>query len=164
MRTPNWLTFRSWAGGLDRLARKMRLRPDSSQSDGSVLIEASPGEVVDKITILEIKSERITDPGKLESVRRELDALRLARDRAIAPRESLLELSAELRSVNETIWKVEDEIRICERQGDFGPRFIELARSVYKNNDQRAALKRRINEQLGSRIVEVKSHETGDGE
>jgi hypothetical protein len=160
MRTTNWLKVGSWAGALERIARTMRFRPHSGPG-GSVLIECSPGEVIDKITILEIKSERITDRDKLANVRRELDALRIACDRAIAPSESLLALRAELRSVNETIWNTEDEIRICEHDGEFGPRFIELARSVYKNNDHRAALKRKINEQLGSRIVEEKSHRSG---
>ena len=97
-------------------------------------------------------------------MRRELDALRLAFDQTIAPSERLLALSAELHCVNEAIWNVEDEIRICERDGEFGPRFIELARSVYKNNDHRAALKRKINEELGSRIVEEKSYRAGSGQ
>ena len=67
---------------------------------------------------------------------------------------------AELKSINESLWRVEDEIRACERDGDFGPRFIELARSVYQTNDRRAAVKRRINERLGSEIVEEKSYRT----
>jgi Family of unknown function (DUF6165) len=163
MRTANWLTLESWARGLDRLAEMLRSRSLHPAPQSSVRIETSPGDVIDKITILEIKSERIRDPDKLANVRRELDALRIARDRAIAPSESLLALSAELRAVNETIWNIEDEIRICERNGEFGPRFVELARSVYKNNDHRAVLKRKLNEQLGSRIVEEKSHESGDG-
>jgi hypothetical protein len=129
-----------------------------------VVIEASPGEVIDKITILEIKAERISEPDKLLNVRRELEALRLAFEQSISRSEVLQALSAELRSVNEAIWDVEDAIRICERDGDFGPRFVELARSVYKNNDRRAALKRKINEQLGSRIVEEKSYQAGGGQ
>jgi Family of unknown function (DUF6165) len=164
MRTASCLTFQFWGGGFDQLAKTMRSRSRLSPAPGSVVIECSPGEVIDKITILEIKSERISDPDKLLNVRRELDALRLAFDQTIARSEVLLALSAELRSVNEAIWNVEDEIRICEREGDFGPRFIELARSVYKNNDHRAALKRKINEQLGSRIVEEKSYLAGGGE
>lgn len=77
------------------------------------------------------------------------------------PSEALAALTAELRSVNEALWIIEDEIRGCERAGDFGPKFVELARSVYKNNDHRAALKRRINERLGSVIVEEKSYNDG---
>ncbi len=71
--------------------------------------------------------------------------------------EPLEALAAELRSVNQVLWDIEDEIRCCERDGEFGPKFVELARSVYKNNDHRAGLKRQINERLGSRIVEEKA-------
>jgi hypothetical protein len=123
-----------------------------------VLIETSPGELIDKITILEIKAERIGDPDKLRNVLNELEALRGVRDREIVPSDALSKLTVELRTVNERIWKVEDELRNCERVGDFGPAFVELARSVYKNNDHRAALKRTINELLRSRIVEEKSY------
>ena len=80
-----------------------------------------------------------------------------ARDRTILPSEALDALTAELRSVNQVLWDIEDEIRCCAREVDFGPKFIKLARSVYKNNDHRAALKRQINELLGSPIVEEKS-------
>lgn len=158
MRIAHGQLFPAWARGFGRLARSLRQRASPSRATASVTIEAAPGEVIDKITILEIKSERIPDPDKLGNVHRELEALRQARDRAIAPSESLLTLSAELRFVNEAIWNIEDEIRLCERHGEFGPRFVELARSVYKNNDLRAALKRKINEHLGSGIVEEKSY------
>ena len=123
-----------------------------------VLIETSPGELIDKITILEIKSERIGDPAKLRNVRAELEALRAARDRAIARSEEIWALTAQLRAVNEAIWDVEDALRKCELAGEFGAGFVELARSVYKNNDRRAALKRAINEELGSGIIEEKSY------
>ncbi len=123
-----------------------------------MLIETSAGELIDKITILEIKSEWISDPDKLRNVRNELESLRAVRDRAIVPSERVLTLTAELRAVNEAIWKAEDELRLCERAGEFGSSFIELARSVYKNNDRRAALKRAINEHLRSRIIEEKSY------
>jgi hypothetical protein len=123
-----------------------------------VLIDSSPGEVIDKITILEIKSERIIDPDKLRNVRSELEILRAARDAAIVPSGVLSALTAELRAVNETIWQVEDDLRGCEQAGEFGSRFVQLARSVYKDNDHRAALKRKINDLLGSRIVEEKSY------
>jgi hypothetical protein len=130
----------------------------AKQGDISVLIETSEGELIDKITILEIKSEWITDLDKLRNVRNELDSLRAVRDRAIVPSERVLTLTGELRAVNEAIWKAEDELRRCERAGEFGSSFIELARSVYKNNDRRAALKRAINEHLRSRIIEEKSY------
>lgn len=124
----------------------------------AVSIEAAPGELIDKITILEIKAERIDDGPKRAHVTYELAALTRARDTAIEPSEALDALTDELRAVNEALWEVEDEIRACEREGDFGARFVELARSVYRTNDRRAALKREINAMLGARIVEEKSY------
>ena len=125
---------------------------------GTVTIEIAPGELIDKITILEIKSERIADPAKLENVRVELETLAAARDRAIGPSAEIARLTADLKEVNEALWQIEDDIRDCERDGDFGETFIQLARAVYKTNDRRAALKRGINEALGSRLVEEKSY------
>jgi len=123
-----------------------------------ILVEIAPGELIDRITILEIKAERIADPDKLGNIRRELAVLVSARDGAVASSDAIAKLTADLKSVNEALWTIEDDIRACERAGDFGPRFVELARSVYKSNDCRAALKRAINERLGSRIVEEKSY------
>ena len=80
------------------------------------------------------------------------------RDRSIVPSDAIAELTAELRAVNEELWEIEDDVRSCEREGDFGERFIERARSVYKKNDHRAVIKRRINEVLGSAILEEKSY------
>jgi len=124
----------------------------------SLLAPVSAGELLDKITILEIKSERITDRAKLANVARELAALT-----EIAEREGLLgiDLNAplnELRAVNEALWKVEDALRDHERRGDFEPRFVELARSVYRHNDRRAEIKRLINVQVGSMLIEEKSY------
>ncbi|MEM0987321.1 MAG: DUF6165 family protein [Pseudomonadota bacterium] len=124
----------------------------------TVTIEIAPGELIDKITILQIKSERIADPGKLANVRIELETLEKSRDSALTASPKLDSLTADLKAVNETLWQIEDDIRDCERDGDFGPPFVELARSVYVTNDQRAALKRAINELLGSRLVEEKSY------
>ena len=121
-----------------------------------IRVEIAPGELIDKITILEIKNERITDAAKRANVQRELKALQAVRDRTLPPSDKLKELSTALRAVNEALWQVEDDIRMCERNGDFGPRFIELARSVYQQNDQRAAIKREISQMLGSRFVEEK--------
>jgi hypothetical protein len=129
----------------------------------SVVIETAPGELIDKTTILEIKAERIRDEEKLRNVGKELEALVKARERTILPSDTLVALTAELRSVNETLWDIEDDIRVCEREGDFGPKFVELTRSVYKSNDHRAALKRKINELLGSVIVEEKSYAPTSG-
>lgn len=124
----------------------------------SISVEISAGELVDKITILEIKSRRLTDPGMLRNVRRELEVLLEARDQALPDSGEMRELAAELGRVNEALWRIEDDIRGRERDGDFKDRFIELARSVYRRNDERAAIKRRINELAGSRIVEEKSY------
>jgi len=151
-------TFLDWAPVFDRIATELRRKVPDTIPTPSVVIETAPGELIDKITILEIKAERITDPDKLRNVRTELGTLRAARDRTIVPSEAMASLTAELRSVNEALWSIEDAIRECEHAGDFGSRFIELARSVYKTNDHRAALKRRINERLGSQIVEEKSY------
>lgn len=125
----------------------------------ALLIPVSWGEVFDKITILEIKSARMNDDAKLHNIRRELDILRQTVQRAeYQPGEFLNQLVAQLKAVNETLWYIEDEIRECERCEDFGPAFVELARSVYKTNDKRADLKLQINKHLGSELVEEKSY------
>lgn len=117
----------------------------------------SPGELLDKISILEIKLERITDPTKQENVKREWLALCDA-GQTLPSSARLKALSADLKSVNEALWEVEDSLRDCERRRDFGPGFIELARSVYYHNDRRSALKRQINELLGSQLIEEKAY------
>jgi hypothetical protein len=124
----------------------------------SVSIEIAPGELIDKITILEIKLERIKDGDKLANVRQEHDTLVQSRDAAIEAPPELDLLSAELKAANEALWDIEDDIRDCERQKDFGEPFVQLARSVYISNDKRAALKREINELLGSSLIEEKSY------
>jgi hypothetical protein len=124
----------------------------------TVSVEIAPGELIDKITILEIKLERIADVGKLANVRVEWEALCAARNGALTQSQDLDALTVALKKVNETLWDIEDDIRECERIKDFGPRFIELARSVYITNDERARLKRQINELLGSHLVEEKSY------
>jgi hypothetical protein len=124
----------------------------------TISVEIAPGELIDKITILEIKLERMTDAAKLANVRIEWETLTGARDDAITPTSDLDGLTAALKSVNGKLWVIEDDIRDCERDGDFGEKFIELARAVYVTNDERARLKREINELLGSRLVEEKSY------
>ena len=124
----------------------------------SVSIEVAPGELIDKITILEIKLERITNEAKLANVRLEWETLTKARDAAIETTGDLDRLSAELKAANEALWEIEDDIRDCEREKDFGEAFVQLARSVYISNDKRAALKRQINELLGSSLIEEKSY------
>lgn len=124
----------------------------------SVLIDVSPGELIDKLTILEIKLERLKDAPALANVRHEHGVLEAARLKALAPSGDLARLTAALKAVNERLWVIEDDIRDCERAKDFGAKFIELARAVYHENDTRAALKREINTLLGSQIVEEKSY------
>lgn len=124
----------------------------------SVSVEISPAELIDKITILRIKSERIDDTDKRANVAAELARLSAVRDGNLPRSDDLDRLTAELKAVNDSLWQIEDDIRDCERAGDFGARFIELARAVYRTNDNRMAVKRRINELLGSAIVEEKSY------
>ena len=118
-----------------------------------------PGELIDKIAILEIKAERIEDELKLSNIRAELAALIAAREHAIFDPAAIADMAAELRGVNEALWTVAERLRECERSGDFGSEFVELSRSMYKDNDRRAAIKRRINERLRAEIVEEKSYE-----
>lgn len=127
-------------------------------SPAQPLIPVSWGELIDKITILEIKAERIKDPAKLHNVLRELRTLVSARDTQPWRRPEAERLSAELKTVNTALWEIEDALRGCEQAGDFGARFVELARRVYITNDRRARLKRALNELLGSEFVEEKSY------
>lgn len=123
-----------------------------------ILVPISPGELLDKITILRIKSARIADAAKLDNVRRELDMLeKVWRESGCAVPE-LAEEERALQRVNETLWDIEDRIREKEAARAFDQEFIELARSVYVTNDERAAIKKRINLRLGSSIVEEKSY------
>jgi len=124
----------------------------------SVLVEISPGELIDRITILEIKAERIADPAKRANVLHELGILHAIRDRDVPPSPALDRLTVDLKAVNVKLWVVEDEIRDCERAGRFDDRFVALARAVYRTNDRRAALKAEINALLGAVIVEEKSY------
>ena len=123
-----------------------------------LLVPISPGELIDKITILEIKSQRMTDAAKLHNVRTELSLLSGTWQ---ASPFSATDIGAEwtgLREVNARLWDIEDRIRDKERDGLFDAEFIELARAVYVTNDERAALKKRINTRLGSALVEEKSY------
>jgi len=124
-----------------------------------ISVPVSFGELLDKIAILQIKSERMSDPVKLENVRKELDALATTWLEHPAAQVHLVELRADLKSVNERLWVIEDDIRNCERKQDFGPEFIRLARAVYFENDERARIKKEINLALGSAYVEEKSYQ-----
>ena len=123
-----------------------------------LLVPISPGELIDKITILEIKSARMTDTAKLHNVRTELTLLNETwRASAFAAVDITVEWAG-LREVNGQLWDIEDRIRDKERANLFDAEFIELARAVYVTNDERAAIKRRINTKLGSSLVEEKSY------
>jgi len=123
-----------------------------------LLIPISPGELLDKLTILEIKLERMDSEAQLANVQREYDLLTEVWERTGSREASIAQLRADLRKVNEALWVIEDDIREEERHKRFGERFIELARSVYVQNDERAAVKKKINLALGSEIVEEKSY------
>lgn len=123
-----------------------------------VLVPISPGELLDKITILRIKSARMSDATKLANVRLELQLLEKTwRDSGCAAHDTTADEAA-LQKVNEQLWDIEDQIRDKERAQAFDQEFIELARAVYISNDERATIKKRINTALGSRIVEEKSY------
>lgn len=123
-----------------------------------IRVPVSPGELLDKLTILEIKLERIEDAAKRANVAREHAELSAVAAEHVPQTPEIAALRSALREVNEALWEIEDEIRDCERAGDFGARFVELARSVYITNDRRAALKKEINLALGSELVEEKSY------
>jgi hypothetical protein len=124
----------------------------------SITIRISPGEAVDRLTILEIKSERMTDAARLANVRREMAGLAAVVERHMPVRDDVRDLHDRLKAVNAKLWNIEDDIRACERRKDFGEKFVSLARAVYVNNDERAHLKRAINEALGADIIEEKSY------
>ncbi len=124
-----------------------------------IQIPISPGELLDKITILQIKAERIDDAAKVANVKTELNMLTKVWNEAVAANAEITALTAELKSVNEALWEIEDDIRDEERNKRFGERFIELARAVYVTNDERANAKKKVNLLLNSTIVEEKSYQ-----
>ncbi|MEG3192122.1 DUF6165 family protein [Lysobacter sp. D1-1-M9] len=128
-----------------------------------ILVPVSFGELLDKIAILQIKSERMHDPAKLSNVRNELSALEKTWMAHPAAGHDIVRLRAELKAVNERLWVIEDDIRVQEKQQAFDADFIRLARSVYFENDERARIKREINTALGSAYVEEKSYEDYKG-
>jgi hypothetical protein len=159
---PNLRLFRQtrqgdWSDVFARLEVALQEAVAHRRQARPLLVEVAAGDLLDRLTILEIKSERIQDPAKLLHVRAELGALAEPR-RALGESPELAALQAQLREVNVRLWDVEDELRLCEQRQNFGPRFIELARSVYRTNDRRAALKRAVNELLHSPLVEEKSY------
>ena len=123
-----------------------------------ILAPISAGELIDKITILRVKAERIGDAAKEANVRKELALLEATAGEHLPVSAEIDRLTAELTAVNAALWDIEDGKRDCERRQDFGPDFVALARRVYIDNDQRAAIKRAINAAAGSEIVEEKSY------
>jgi len=124
----------------------------------SIRVELSVGELLDKISILQIKAERIVDPSKLENINKELDVLMsLWKDSAYS-NNNLESETNELKAINEELWAIEDKIRDKERNRVFDKGFIELARAVYITNDKRADIKRIINSKTGSELIEEKSY------
>ena len=124
-----------------------------------ILAEISAGELIDKITILEIKKEKITNKDKIENVSRELISLNESLKKYIPDNNKILTLKNELKKINLKLWEIEDGKRAAEKNKKFDEKFIELARNVYKFNDERAKIKLAINTSLGSNIKEVKSYE-----
>ena len=124
-----------------------------------IQIPISPGELLDKITILQIKAERIDDAVKVANVKTELEMLSKVWSETVEADDEISALTAELKSINEALWEIEDDIRDEERNKRFGDRFIELARAVYVTNDERANAKKKVNLHLNSTIVEEKSYQ-----
>jgi hypothetical protein len=143
-----------WEPVFERMARELDKLVPRSETTGIVPVQTTLGDLIDKMTILEIKSERIANPQKLAHVRAELE--RLVEARGAVQSVEMIKLTAALKAANERLWQLEDDIRLCEKAGDFGPKFVELARSVYRSNDERAALKLQINELAGTPFTEQK--------
>jgi len=123
-----------------------------------ILTEISAGELLDKISILEIKLDKIKDKGSLIEINKEYTSLSETKNSNISITKDLENLTKQLKETNTKLWSIEDEKRMCEKNKDFGKKFIELARSVYLNNDKRAKIKSEINKLLGSNIKEIKKH------
>tara|TARA_B100001540_G_C15721388_1_gene603238 strand:- start:274 stop:660 length:387 start_codon:yes stop_codon:yes gene_type:complete len=123
-----------------------------------ILSEISPGELLDKISILEIKLDKVKDVENLNKVKKEYDLLTKTRNSSIKEDKKIQDLFLELKKVNMNLWNIEDQLRICEKNKKFDKDFIELARNVYINNDTRAKIKLEINKLLKSNIVEVKQY------
>ena len=123
-----------------------------------ILSEISAGELLDKISILEIKLEKVKDKTNLEEINKEYKILKEAQDSNIETTEKLKALFNDIKEINLNLWDIEDRLRICEKNKDFGQNFIELARQVYLNNDKRSKIKSEINKILGSNIKEIKQY------
>jgi len=140
------------------ITQALNQQPPTKQKEDSTSVEISPGELIDKITILEIKAERIKTRSKLNNIQIELLILNNIYYHDISSTEEIKFLKKELKKVNEQLWKIEDDIRLKEHNKEFDKEFIELARSVYITNDHRCDIKRRINECFGSYLMEEKEY------
>ena len=129
-----------------------------SNKSKKILSEISAGELFDKISILEIKLEKIQDKNDLKEINKEYIILKNVKNLNMKPSDKIEKLFKEIKKVNKKLWKIEDDIRICENKKDFSKMFIELARNVYFNNDKRAKIKSEINKILGSNIIEIKQY------
>ena len=125
-----------------------------------ILSEISAGELLDKISILEIKLEKIKDKSSQVEINKEYKILKDTQNSSIIITEKIQELFKEIKRTNLSLWNIEDKIRICEKNKNFGEDFIKLARSVYSTNDKRSKIKSKINEELGSNIREIKQYES----
>ena len=123
-----------------------------------ILTEISAGELLDKISILEIKLDKIKDKESLIEINKDYASLSETKNSSISITKDLENLTKQLKETNTKLWSIEDEKRMCEKNKDFGKKFIELARSVYLNNDKRAKIKSEINKLLGSNIKEIKKY------
>jgi len=123
-----------------------------------IVIEIAPGELIDRLSILEIKMDRIKDEGKLKNIRREYEVTLAERKKLGSGNPELERLAGELKTINEKIWQIEHDIRSHECARTFGDSFVAIARSVYQTNDARASVKRRINELLNGNLIEEKSY------
>ncbi len=150
--------LKRWDDVFERVADAIRDLRKKRPHAHAISIDVAPGELLDKMTILQIKVERIRDEAKLRNIRFELENLTAARERAGLNREDLNELVLELKRINERIWELEDDLRRHEAEQRFDAEFVEKARSVYRLNDHRAAIKRRINEMLSATFMEEKEH------
>jgi len=140
------------------VAKRAVKRADNPCRSAALTIPAAVGDLIDRITILEIKERQITEPAKLANIRFELAMLRQLRIECGYEDERLVQIEAELKAANGLLWNVEDALREHEARGDFGDRFVSLARQVYTTNDQRAGLKKKINSFFNSIITEEKSY------
>ena len=123
-----------------------------------ILVEVSVGELLDKISILEIKQEKIKDPENLKLINDEYNVLKAELDKNIQNDDSLLNLFKSLKEINGKLWVIEDDKRMCEKNKDFGEKFIKLSRDVHFLNDKRAKIKLEINNHTGSKIKEIKEY------